>query len=146
MMGWQLDHMQIICTSFQTDNHASTSKLSIFTGRMPFLPANQQCQSTEGEIKQFCAVVTAWIVEPCVISHLTATSVKWNHCRQLSSLVRGQLLTMWNTPRRLSHGHPSVVARTKFLQQDDMQWPTLVQKWFTCVQWCRGSSNPGCWI
>jgi len=31
-MGWQwhhLDHMQIICTSLQTDNHASTSPLSI---------------------------------------------------------------------------------------------------------------------
>jgi len=30
MMGWQwhqLDHMQIICTSLQTDNHASTSRL-----------------------------------------------------------------------------------------------------------------------
>jgi len=32
MMGWQwhqLDHMQIICTSLQTDNHASTSPLSV---------------------------------------------------------------------------------------------------------------------
>jgi len=38
----QLDHMQIICTSFQTDNH------SVFTGRMPFLLLNQQHQSTEG--------------------------------------------------------------------------------------------------
>jgi len=31
MMGWQwhqLDHMQIICISLQTDNHASTSPLS----------------------------------------------------------------------------------------------------------------------
>jgi len=30
MMGWQwqqLDHMQIICTSLQRDNHASTSPL-----------------------------------------------------------------------------------------------------------------------
>jgi len=30
MMGWQWhqpDHMQIICTSLQTDNHASTSSL-----------------------------------------------------------------------------------------------------------------------
>jgi len=43
----QLDHMHIICTSFQIDNHASTSPLS-FTGRMPFLPPNQQRQSTEG--------------------------------------------------------------------------------------------------
>ena len=45
----QLDHMQV-CTSLQTDNHASTSPLSFFTGRMPFLPPNQQRQSTEGMI------------------------------------------------------------------------------------------------
>jgi len=33
-MGWQwhqLDHMQIICTSLQTDNHASTSPLSFYS-------------------------------------------------------------------------------------------------------------------
>ena len=33
MMWWQwhqLDHMQIICTSLQTDNHASTSPLSLY--------------------------------------------------------------------------------------------------------------------
>jgi len=49
--GWQwhqLNHMEFICTSLQTDNHASTSSLHIFTGRMPFLPPNQQRQSTEG--------------------------------------------------------------------------------------------------
>jgi len=43
----QLGHMQV-CTSFQTDNHASTPLLSFFTGWMPFLPPNQQHQSTEG--------------------------------------------------------------------------------------------------
>jgi len=53
MMGWQwhqLDHMQTICMLLQTDNHASTSPFnhSVFTGRMPFLPPNQQRQSTEG--------------------------------------------------------------------------------------------------
>jgi len=37
-----------VCTSLQTDNHASTPPLSFFTGRIPFLPANQQHQSTEG--------------------------------------------------------------------------------------------------
>jgi len=42
----QLGHMQV-WTSLQTDNHASTSPLSFFTGRMPFLPPNQQHQSTE---------------------------------------------------------------------------------------------------
>jgi len=43
----QLGHMQV-CTSLQTDNHASTPPLSFFTGRMPFLLSNQQRQSTEG--------------------------------------------------------------------------------------------------
>jgi len=42
-----LGHMQV-CTSLQTDNHASTPPLSFFTGWIPFLPPNQQCQSTEG--------------------------------------------------------------------------------------------------
>ena len=42
-----LDHMQV-CTSLQTDNHTSTPPLKFFTGRMPFLPPNQQRQSTEG--------------------------------------------------------------------------------------------------
>jgi len=34
-----------VCTSLQTDNHASTPPLCFFTGRMPFLPPNQQRQS-----------------------------------------------------------------------------------------------------
>jgi len=45
-MGWQwhqLDHMQIICTLLQTDNHASTSQLSF--NRPDALP---DTQSTEG--------------------------------------------------------------------------------------------------
>ena len=44
----QLGHMQV-CTSLQTDNHASIPPLSFFTGRMPFRSPNQQCQSTEGK-------------------------------------------------------------------------------------------------
>jgi len=43
----QLGHMQV-CTLLQTDNHASTPPFHFFTGRMPFLPPNQQRQSTEG--------------------------------------------------------------------------------------------------
>jgi len=31
-----------VCTSLQTDNHASTPPLSFFTGQVPFLPPNQQ--------------------------------------------------------------------------------------------------------
>ena len=43
----QLGHMQV-CTSLQTNNHASTPPLKFFTGRMPFLQPNQQRQSTKG--------------------------------------------------------------------------------------------------
>jgi len=42
MMAWQwhqLDHMQNICTSLQTDNHASTSPVSFY--RPDALPAAQ---------------------------------------------------------------------------------------------------------
>jgi len=38
MMGWQwhqLDHMQIICTSLQTDKHTSTSPLSFLQAGCP---------------------------------------------------------------------------------------------------------------
>jgi len=46
---WQrLGRMQV-CTSLQTDNHASTPPLSFLTGWMPLLPPNQQHQSTEGK-------------------------------------------------------------------------------------------------
>ena len=41
----QLSHMQV-CTLFKTDNYASTSPLSFFIGRMPFLPPNQQRHCT----------------------------------------------------------------------------------------------------
>jgi len=51
MMGWQwhqLDHKQIICTLFQTDNQPVPHHSLFFTGRMSFLPPNQQHQSTGG--------------------------------------------------------------------------------------------------
>ena len=46
VMGWQwhqLNHMQIICTLLQTDNHASTSPLSFY--RPDALPAAQPTAS-----------------------------------------------------------------------------------------------------
>ena len=49
---YQLGHMQL-CTSLQTDNHASTPPLSFFTGQMPFLPPNQQRQGTEDKKNRF---------------------------------------------------------------------------------------------
>jgi len=47
---WQWHHLghTQVCTLLQADKHASTPLLSFFTGRMPFVLPNQQCQSTEG--------------------------------------------------------------------------------------------------
>jgi len=58
----QLGRMQV-CTSLQTDNHASTPLL-FFTGRMPFLPPNQQRQSTEGSSRfnnKFAVKFLLWV-------------------------------------------------------------------------------------
>jgi len=49
---WQwhlLDHMQI-CTSPQTDNHASIPPLSFFTGRMPFLPPTNSVKALKASV------------------------------------------------------------------------------------------------
>jgi len=46
-LSWHQDHVQIIYTSLQTDNHASTSSLNFFLDQTLFLMPNQQCQSTE---------------------------------------------------------------------------------------------------
>jgi len=51
-----------VCTSLQTDNHANTPPLSFFTGRMPFLPPNQQRQSTEGSNHSIIVVYILVIV------------------------------------------------------------------------------------
>jgi len=44
----QLGHVQV-CTLLQTDNYASTPPLSFFTGRMPFLPPNQQVKALKAQ-------------------------------------------------------------------------------------------------
>jgi len=61
----QLGHMKV-CTSLQADNDASTPNHSVFTGRMPFLPPNQQHQSTEGCGRNRCQMLfscSAWIAD-----------------------------------------------------------------------------------
>jgi len=47
----------LVCTLLQTENHTSTPPLCFFTGRMPFLPPNQQCQSTEGKRLQPLSII-----------------------------------------------------------------------------------------
>jgi len=46
----QPGHMQV-CTLLQTDNHASTSPLSFFTGRMAFLPPTNSVKALKAKDK-----------------------------------------------------------------------------------------------
>jgi len=56
----QLDHMQIICTSLETDNHASTSPLSFY--RLNALPAAQLTASEHW--RQHCWLVDRNGIQP----------------------------------------------------------------------------------
>ena len=58
----QLGHTQV-CTSLQADNHASIPPLKFFTSRMPFLPPNQQRQSTESN--KYCCYLLSSVVWRC---------------------------------------------------------------------------------
>jgi len=57
MMGWQwhqLGHMQINCTSLQTDNHGSTSPLSFYrTNVLTAAPAQPTVSNTKGNRNKY---------------------------------------------------------------------------------------------
>jgi len=48
----------ISCAELQTNNHHQQTNIQFFTGRMPFLLPNQQCQSTEGKISHSMDLLT----------------------------------------------------------------------------------------
>jgi len=90
MMGWQwhqLDYIQIIWTSLQTDNHTSTSSLKLFTGWMFFLMPNQQCQSIEGRQQYVTArhftllhshvlgIMSTWWLSILIMSFVASTQL-----------------------------------------------------------------------
>jgi len=90
-----------VCTSLQTDNHANTPPLSFFTGRMPFLPPNQQRQSTEGSPPSANAKVKSVIRRKHFIEHITngvkrIFSIKITKLQQTLSLYFQSILTQVN--------------------------------------------------
>ena len=113
-----------VCTLLQTDNHASTPQLSFFTGRMPFLPPNQQRQSTEGNHED-----TNWQIGLIFIAKLQIYWVQrpTNNCHQSASKctksrTQFQKFSRGDTPGPLSAGGrfasrpPSRIATVKRLQ------------------------------
>jgi len=46
-------------TKLQSNHHHQQTNIQFFTGRMPFLLPNQQCQSTEGKISHSMVVIVS---------------------------------------------------------------------------------------
>ena len=93
----QLGLMQV-CTSLQTDNHASNPPLKFFTGRMPFLPPNQQRQSTEGTINT-------------LIQRKTIYAVILPRCRGVSSLYTSPMSAVACCVTRCKFSHGSRIRQ-----------------------------------
>jgi len=95
MVGWQwhmLNHMQIICTLLQTDNHASTSSLHIFYYRPDALPAaNQQRQSTNAQKH----IPTSGKADRCMSSSPQRRNTEDN-CVKIQIKLRAKLLYVNN--------------------------------------------------
>ena len=62
----------ISCTKLQSNHHHQQTNTQLFTGRLPFLSANEQCQSTaeNGLVKQKREIVVIsgriWCIFLCV--------------------------------------------------------------------------------
>jgi len=85
---WQWNPLGLVqaCTSLQTDNHASTPLLSFFTGRMPFLPPNQQRQSTDRNLQlSYFYRSLQWLLH-CI------TSFHWNQ-----TFIHSQWIAYWTS-------------------------------------------------
>ena len=93
----QRGHMQVY-TSLQTDNHASTPPLSFFTGRRPFLPPNQQRQSTEGTTQKLTcgSLIYCTLICSCaVIAVVTYYTIWMMCCTQQCTLVHTLVNWHW---------------------------------------------------
>jgi len=69
-------------------HHQQTNTKSFFTGRMPFLSPNQQCQSTEGKISHSMDFPTP--VSPGGLPTLTLTIVSLSPIKQANPGSPGQ--------------------------------------------------------
>ena len=127
----QLGHVQV-CTSLQTDNHTRTPPLSYFTFWIPFLPANQQLQSTEG------SSLTNWLIGVfiigCGLCFPADIFVKVVRCNE----------PLWDDLHRRSRHFPSSDGRRLRLFECEAQsrrhWMKH-RRWLLIVHWTSVKSH-----
>ena len=134
-MGWQwhqLDHMQIICTSLQTDNHASTSPLSFY--RPDALPATQPTASKhwghkvhlENRTKmELVVILTASYIED-------SDRLQWysQACDALSKCT-------WTTCSKLLHitVNSWIAQKPNLKVSSRVYWKCSTRHWRTTKKW-----------
>ena len=132
----QLGHMQV-CTSLQTDNHANTPPLLFFTGQMPFLPPNQQRQSTEGtltENQDFFRTNSQFqdFYGPEFFSFFGTLQDTWTPCRNKAEM----LLDASSSPCNQSCGNSLCTLR--LLTSSSAQWRLYIHTQYTENQQEKG--------
>jgi len=133
-MGWQwheLDHMQIICSSLQTDNHVNTSSLNFLQARRSsnrvkaLKPKPQkishclilsshinswwkQCHTTEPFMAVFCVQQDTWILCGSYLLLLkgqdTRLTLRGRHLEWIISLLQ-QRVTVLHIPETDNHAN-----------------------------------------
>jgi len=115
----QLGHMQV-CTSLQTDNHASTPLLSLLQAGCPSCrPTNSVIKALKAETEPVSLTKCPydhWLTKKAYLSAIAVTNVSPNFYIQDGGI--NQLAQMWNKITSLS---PSVF---------DMDWSR--QRWKQC--------------
>ena len=99
----QLGHMQV-CTSLQTDSHASTPLLSFFAGRMPFLMHNQLHQCTEGTWKMTNGLKEEKSLMLPLLQCVQNHKVLWRYC-----VFRAYTWRMWQTRWNFTTRRPEIL-------------------------------------
>ena len=94
----QLGHMQV-CILLQIDNHASTHHTVFFTDRMPFLPPNQQHQSTEPVKENVPMVIN--LQTTCIWVDISVTNVSKSFTDKMAAKTGWHRYGM-----NLCHCHP----------------------------------------
>jgi len=124
MIGWQwhqLNHMQVICTSLQTYNHANTSSLSFFTGQMLFVPPNQQHQHHSTKGKNYRNYKGTETCDKVINYHCFAQEADWEICQQHTNK---------QTHKQLLYGHytrkPVLASTTCPQKMGGFSWNKVV--------------------
>ena len=101
----QLGHMQV-CTSLPTGQPRQHPTTQLFTGRMPFLPPNQQRQSTEGTYIYIHTCIQIYIAPKIVRTNVRCWYIHLPHLPiTVPPQARAVMLNDANNAYNANNGH-----------------------------------------